>query len=82
MEREIAELHLAAGRKAGRERTCGTKVAYPTEDSAARAADSMNTKPKTRKPLEAYPCAFCAQWHIGRRMSLDELRSHAAGDSA
>jgi len=73
------ELHLRAGRRAGVERTCGKKVAYPAEDSATRAAVAMNAKPTTRKPLEAYPCAFCEQWHIGRAMSLDELRSSATG---
>ena len=72
------ELHLNAGRKASEERTCGQKIRYPAEDSAVRAADAMNAKPTTKKPLEAYPCPFCEQWHIGRAMSVDELRSYVA----
>jgi hypothetical protein len=75
MDEELFHLHIAAGLKAGKERTCGKKVAYPSEESGVRAANEMNTKPTTRKELEAYPCAFCKQWHIGRKMSLEELRS-------
>jgi hypothetical protein len=74
MDKEIFDLHINAGRKAGQERTCGKKVAYPTEESALRAAEAMNRKPTTRKKLEGYPCAFCQKWHIGREMSLEELR--------
>jgi len=40
----------------------------------------MNKKPTTRKELEAYPCAFCEKWHIGRKMSLEELRSYTKED--
>ena len=76
MDAELQQLHLNAGRKAGVERTCGKKVRYPSEESAVRAADEMNHKPTTKKPLEAYPCPFCEQWHIGRAMSIDELRSY------
>lgn len=79
MDDELRELHINAGRVAGEERTCGKKIRYPTEESAMRAATGMNNKPSTRKPLEAYPCAFCEQWHIGRAMSLDELRSYVTG---
>lgn len=82
MDAEIRDLHLTAGRAAGEERTCGKKVRYPSEESAGRAADEMNRKPSTRKPLEAYPCAFCEQWHIGRAMSIDELRSYVANTKA
>ena len=77
MDRELFDLHIAAGSAAGQERTCGKKVAYASEESAARAADEMNAKPTTRKPLESYPCAFCRNWHVGRRMALDELRAYA-----
>ncbi len=78
MDQELYDLHIAAGRAAGKDRTCGEKVAYPSEESGQRAAEAMNAKESTRKPLEAYPCAFCAGWHLGRKMSLDELRSHQA----
>lgn len=68
----------SAKKTSARECACGQKVAYPTEASAVRAADVMNGKPRTRKFLEAYPCAYCSQWHIGRRMSDLELRLRAA----
>lgn len=76
MDQELFALHVNAGLKAGRDSTCGKKVAYSSEESAARAAAEMNGKPSTRKPLEHYPCAFCRLWHIGRKMSLEELRSY------
>ena len=80
MQRQAApDRHSRLGRvlrKAGEERTCGKKVRYPAEESAQRAAIEMNKKPTTKKPLEAYPCPFCDNWHIGRAMSLDELRKY------
>ena len=81
MEKKLFDLHIVAGQKAGRERTCGAKVAYPTEESAERAALEMNAKPTTRKPLEGYPCAFCEKWHTGRKMSLDELRAYTEAET-
>jgi hypothetical protein len=76
MDKEIFDLYIAAGKAAGREKTCGSKIGY-SEESAGKAAESMNKKPTTRNNLEAYPCAFCDKWHVGRAMSLDELKAHA-----
>lgn len=76
MNPTLHDLHINAGRKAGEERTCGKKVRYGGEESAGKAADSMNRKPNTRNHLEAYPCAFCGQWHVGRAMSREELESY------
>lgn len=78
MTRELRALHVAAGRLAGRDRTCGKKIAYEFEGSALNAAFAMNHKPTTRKTLEAYPCAFCEKWHVGRQMSVEELRTAVA----
>lgn len=78
MNQDIFDLHILAGKAAGIERTCGKKIGYSTEESAAKAAESMNKKPTTRNRLEPYPCAFCSKWHIGREMSLDELKQHAS----
>jgi hypothetical protein len=77
MDPTLHALHVAAGLRAGRERTCTGKIAYGGEDSASRAAAQMNRKPTTRKVLEAYPCAFCLAWHIGRAMSPEELDAAA-----
>lgn len=75
MESRIAELHIKAGLKCGKEFTCGKKINYKSEESAQRSADSLNKK--INRPnyheLEAYPCAFCGGWHIGRKMSTEEL---------
>jgi hypothetical protein len=75
MDPRIHDLHIKAGTLAGLERTCGVKQRYPTEEHAQRASDAMNKKPTTRKELEPYPCAFCHQWHVGRKMSLEELET-------
>lgn len=72
MDPKTQRFHLEAGRKAGRERTCGNKVKY-SQASAEKAAVSMNKKPTTRNELEAYPCYFCNEWHVGRKMSQEEL---------
>lgn len=71
---ELHAMHIAAGRLAGKESTCGKKIAYGSEESARKAAASMNAKPSTRSVLEEYPCAFCDRWHVGRKMSIEELR--------
>jgi hypothetical protein len=76
MEKSLQELHLKIGFIIGAEKTCGSKIDYKTEVSADRAAESMNSKPKTRNILEAYPCAFCNGWHIGRAMTRSELESY------
>ena len=77
MEKELRELHIKAGLVIGKERTCGNKINYETEASADRSAESMNIKPRTRNILEAYPCAFCHGWHIGRQMTKSELESYS-----
>jgi hypothetical protein len=40
------------------------KVAYPTKESADRAANAMNKKNGT-DTLVSYKCAHCDGWHIG-----------------
>lgn len=73
MDNQLYKLHLAAGQKAGIERTCGKKVKYSSEERALRAAEEMNNRPTTRNILEPYPCYFCNEWHIGKAMSLEFL---------
>lgn len=77
MDDETFRLHLNAGRRYGEKATCGTKVNYETEETADRSAEAMNAK-GARKPLEAYPCTWCGGWHIGRKMSVEELREAGA----
>jgi hypothetical protein len=76
MDAKTYQLHLRAGKRYGREATCGTKVNFKSESTANRAAQSMAAK--ADKPLEAYPCAWCEGWHIGRKMSEQELREAGA----
>jgi hypothetical protein len=77
MEKILQELHIKAGLIIGKDSTCGNKIDYKTEVSADRAVESMNVKSKTRNILEAYPCAFCHGWHIGRQMTKAELESYS-----
>lgn len=78
MDQELYNLHLEAGRRAGKDRTCGQKVAFPTEESATRAAERVNRRPVQHHKVEPYPCAFCQKWHTGRVMSEDELKTITA----
>lgn len=64
--------HLIAGRLAGEEKTCGSKIRYQGEKDATKAANHMNYSGNGRHPLEPYPCCWCLGWHIGRRM--DEIK--------
>lgn len=57
--------HIAAGRRAGILRTCGSKVDHKNEERAVEAAIRMGAKYKIE--LTAYPCVFCDGWHIGRK---------------
>ena len=84
MNEDIYNLHLNAGKAIGKDKTCGRKIDYQTEEKASEAANSakrtlrerMNSKPNTRNILEAYPCDFCQGWHIGRAMTRAELESY------
>ena len=72
MTSEEYEWHLAAGRIYGREATCGSKVDYGSEYRAVDVAEKMTAKHEGRKVLEAYPCAWCSGWHVGRAMTEPE----------
>ena len=80
MDNYIKELHLKAGLKCGKEHTCQSngkdKVDYKNEETATKVADKMSKK--YSKEMEAYPCAFCEGWHIGRKMSVEELEEIAS----
>lgn len=75
MDEETMQLHIAAGHFYGRDASCGNKIDYKSESSAQRAADAMMAKGS--KELEPYPCAWCSGWHIGRKMTQEELRTCA-----
>jgi hypothetical protein len=81
MNEDLQNLHLEAGLKIGKDKTCGNKINYGSEDTAVIAAEKMNQKPNTRNTLEAYPCAFCNGWHIGREMSRSELELYLSNPS-
>ncbi len=70
MDEETRARHMSAGEAYGRAATCGNKIDYKSEKSAARAAEAMNAK--SDKVLEAYPCFWCQGWHIGRAITEQE----------
>lgn len=74
MEQELHDLHIHAGRVCGQEKTCGKKVRYPDEATAAHVCEKFAKSGKMKHALEPYPCDFCGQWHLGRVMTIDELR--------
>lgn len=80
MDPRIHALHIQAGLKAGKDRTCTNKVSLSSEEAATKVAVKMNAKPTCRHEVEAYPCAFCGKWHTGRRMTLEELESTGKAD--
>jgi hypothetical protein len=43
--------------------SCTRKVRYGHKETAERAVSAMMSKGS--KPLEPYPCGYCAGWHIG-----------------
>lgn len=69
-------MHLRAGEFYGAENTCNSngkpKMRYATEDVALRSSAAMSAK--YNKDMEHYPCVFCHEWHIGRRMTEDERK--------
>lgn len=73
MDERIHAAHIAAGRMYGREATCGNKYNHGSEEKAASAAAALMRSGKARHTVEAYPCAWCDGWHIGRRMTMDEM---------
>jgi hypothetical protein len=70
MNQDLFDLHLRAGIAYGEEATCGMKIDYKSEESAERSAKAMTVR--YGRSLEAYPCAFCGGWHIGRQMTYEE----------
>jgi len=66
---ELHALYIDAGLHEGRKRTCLKRKAYARE--AAEDTYAYSTE------LEAYPCAFCAGWHVGPRRSVAELQATA-----
>jgi hypothetical protein len=82
MDERIKQLHLEAGHKSGREKTCGKKNAFVTEEAAQKAANTHNRWKERRHDVEPYPCAFCHEWHIGNIMPIELLEAIAKGEES
>lgn len=63
-------MHLRAGEAHGHTATCGVKIGHHTEVQAERMAAKMAEK--TGQEMESYPCFFCMNWHIGRKITDEE----------
>ena len=72
MDREIYLSHIKAGYVCGKEHTCGKKIDYKNSEKSGLTAEKLSIK--YNKEMEAYPCVFCHGWHIGRKMSTEELQ--------
>lgn len=82
VDAEIARLHLRAGRACGEKATCGNKIRHPDEMAARKHAEALMRKGKARHPVEPYPCYWCANWHVGREMSVEELEGMGSEDDS
>lgn len=71
MDDSLHNLHLIAGKYYGEEKTCSNKIDYKSLETAEKAGLKMTKK--TSKNLEAYPCYFCKGWHIGRKLTQEEI---------
>jgi len=78
MDSNEISMHIAAGRYYGRKSACGNKIKY-FEESAIKTAIKLNTTGKARHSLEAYPCYWCSNWHVGRKMSQEERELFLSG---
>lgn len=76
MDKTEFDMHIAAGVVYGRERTCGTKTDFKSEERAIEVAPVLSRK--FGHEMEAYPCAFCAGWHVGREMTAEEREKFSA----
>lgn len=78
MTDELKEIHLKVGSLMNRDGVCGKKINYRSEESAVRASNSMNKKTEREgyHELEPYPCYYCNGWHIGRKMSIEEMKKY------
>jgi hypothetical protein len=65
-------LHKVVSLICGRVSSCGVKREFPSFESADSAVRVLN-RGEVRNELEAYPCGWCHKWHIGRKMTPDEL---------
>lgn len=83
-------MHLRAGLFYGRTATCGDgfskplKQDYRSEERADRSAKQLSAR--FGKEMEGYPCPFCRGWHIGRKMTPEEVsqfsREAGGGETA
>jgi hypothetical protein len=63
-----------SSRRRLRRRSRAGKRRYPTGGLAAKAAAAIQARRPpalSGSPLRAYPCPFCAGWHIGHRRPPD-----------
>lgn len=78
MDATLQNLHLEVAYKVGRASSCRDKVRYSNEERAEKFVEKLSAK--HNKIMEAYPCPYCKGWHIGRKMSMEELFEHLKED--
>ncbi len=49
------------------DRGCTAKMAYPTMNKARNAASKVAIRNGDGKPMNAYKCKRCRQYHIGHK---------------
>lgn len=79
MNVELYKLHLEAGKKFGEVKTCGNKTKFQTEEHCERAVQAHNIWKGRKHDVEAYPCAFCSNWHVGKVIPFEFLKEVVYG---
>jgi len=59
-----------------KDRACGKKIKYHSEETAIRVAGEMQAK--HNKHFDAYQCWYCNDWHIGKDEWDDDKRQSRA----
>jgi len=68
-------LHRAAALYYGSRASHAGKIDWHSEERALRAGDAINGRNIANddpRRVEAYPCVYCAGWHVGRVLSPAE----------
>jgi hypothetical protein len=69
-------MHVAAGLHYGVDATCGNKIDFRSEATAAKSAAKLTEK--YGRDMEGYPCGFCNGWHVGRKLTDEEVARFSA----
>jgi len=74
MNAQEALLRGRVAARRGKVNSCDGKFRYWNYTKAAKAVKEIMERKQAEK--DPYPCPFCFGWHIGRKMSAEEIEYH------